>query len=134
MLSFHAVAVENAKKQNTLTEEQQFVLSIVEKAGNKGISRPSISNQIPPEVMPRSQVNKALEALEKNMLVKTFKSVNAPTMPLYILHHLQPPEDLAGGIWFDESKEYDSMFVDSLRRVVYRYVCAKVSFCFVGRS
>lgn len=56
------------------------MLSIVEKAGNKGISRPSISTQIPPEVMPRSQVNKALEALEKNMLVKTFKSVNVSWM------------------------------------------------------
>jgi len=43
-------------------------------------------------------------------------------MPLYILAHLKPPEDIAGGIWFDESKEYDSVFVDSLRMVVYKYV------------
>lgn len=50
----------------------------------------------------------------------------APTMPLYILAHLTPPEDIAGGIWFDESKEYDSVFVDSLRMVVYKYVQHKV--------
>lgn len=47
-------------------------------------------------------------------------------MPLYILAHLKPPEDIAGGIWFDESKEYDSVFVDSLRMVVYKFVQQKV--------
>ncbi|RSH78709.1 34-kDa subunit of RNA polymerase III (C) [Apiotrichum porosum] len=122
VLIFHAVAVEDAKRQNTLTEEQQFVLSIVEKAGNKGIGKTTIANQVSAELMARSQVFKSLEALEKSGLIKTFKSVNAPTMPLYILAHLKPPEDIAGGVWFDESKEYDSVFVDSLRMVVFNYV------------
>lgn len=44
-----------------------------------GISRPSIANQVSTELMARSQVFKALEALEKNQLVKTFKSVNVGT-------------------------------------------------------
>lgn len=52
------------------------MLSIVEKAGNKGISKPAIANQVNAEIMPRSQVFKALDALEKGGLVKTFKSVN----------------------------------------------------------
>lgn len=46
-------------------------------------------------------------------------------MPLYILSHLKPPEDMAGGVWFDESKEYDSVFVDSLRGVVFSYISSK---------
>lgn len=49
----------------------------------------------------------------------------APTMPLYILQHLKPPEDMAGGVWFDESKEYDSVFVDSLRGVVFNFISSK---------
>lgn len=77
--------------------------------------------------MARMQVFRALESLEKVGLVKTFKSVNAPTMPLYILAHLKPPEDMAGGIWFDESKEYDSVFVDTLRGVVLNFIQQKVS-------
>ncbi|BEI81114.1 hypothetical protein CcaverHIS002_0202740 [Cutaneotrichosporon cavernicola] len=124
-LVFHGVAVEDARKQNTLTTEQQYVLQIVDKAGNTGISKPSIANQVNTEIMARMQVFRALESLEKVGLVKTFKSVNAPTMPLYILAHLKPPEDMAGGIWFDESKEYDSVFVDTLRGVVLNFIQLK---------
>ncbi len=94
-----------------------------------GISKPSIANQVNADVMARMLVFRALESLEKVGLVKTFKSVNAPTMPLYILAHLKPPEDMAGGIWFDESKEYDSVFVDTLRGVVLNFIQQKVSTC-----
>ncbi|KAL1406161.1 34-kDa subunit of RNA polymerase III (C) [Vanrija albida] len=122
---FHAVAVEAAKKQNTLTMEQQYVLTIIEKAGNKGISKSMTSMQVNPDVMPRSQVLKCVDALEKLGLIKSFKSVNGPITPLFILANLNPPEDIAGGIWFDESKEYDSGFVDTLKEVVLNFVTTK---------
>ncbi|WOO83674.1 putative DNA-directed RNA polymerase III subunit rpc6 [Vanrija pseudolonga] len=122
---FHAVAVEAAKKQNTLTIEQQFVLGIIEKAGNKGISKSMTSLQVNPDVMPRSQVLKCVDSLEKLGLIKSFKSVNGPITPLFILANLNPPEDIAGGIWFDESKEYDSAFVDTLKEVVLGFVTNK---------
>lgn len=53
-----------------------MVLSIIQKAANKGITRQAIANQISTEVMPRTQVIKAVDSLEKSGLVKSFKSVN----------------------------------------------------------
>lgn len=97
------------------------------------------SLQVNPDVMPRSQVLKCVDSLEKLGLIKSFKSVNVgfseatadtdeqgPITPLFILANLNPPEDIAGGIWFDESKEYDSAFVDTLKDVVLGFVTNKV--------
>lgn len=54
-------------------------------------------------------------------LIKQMKSVLTPTRKIYILYHLEPPEEATGGCWFSEG-ELDSELVERLGEVVVWYV------------
>lgn len=75
---------------------------------------------------PQAQLRKLLETLEKEGHIKSFKTVQAPTMPNYCLAHLDPPEDITGGVWYDKT-EFDEGFVDSVSDVLLNHVRKKVS-------
>lgn len=46
------------------------------------------------------QITKILKALETRQLVKTVKNVNNPSRKIYMLHELQPDQELTGGAWW----------------------------------
>lgn len=50
-----------------------------------------------------------------------------PTVILYILKNLKPAEDLAGGVWYDDKKEYDADFVNTISNYLMNRVAAHVS-------
>ncbi|CAD6586243.1 MAG: 34-kDa subunit of RNA polymerase III (C) [Tremellales sp. Tagirdzhanova-0007] len=119
---FHGQAADDAKKKSTFTAEQAIVLQTISQAGNNGISPKVLRNQIGPDVMPSTSLRRILDGLEKSNQVKVFKGINAPTVSLYILPHLKPPEEITGGIWFDTTKEYDAELVDAIHQVLLNHV------------
>lgn len=122
---FRAREPDDARKKQTLTEPQKVILGVVRTAGNRGISIKGIHIQIGKETMPLVNLRKTLEQLEKEGHLKTFRGINAPTLALYILPHLKPPEEIAGGIWFDNTKDYDKELVDAICRFLYSIVYSK---------
>jgi DNA-directed RNA polymerase III subunit RPC6 len=42
----------------------------------------------------------------------------APTVALYCASQFTPPVELTGGIWYDETKEYDHNMVEGVRNVL----------------
>ncbi|WVR09211.1 hypothetical protein IAU60_006273 [Kwoniella sp. DSM 27419] len=128
---FHAHHPEEAKQKATLTQEQSIVLSIIGAAGNRGIASAQIGRQIGNETMPQAILRKTVRSLESAGHIKQFKPVNAPTTVYYVLSHLKPPEEISGGVWFDDNKEYDQHLVETICVVLlervrsFTYVDAK---------
>ncbi|EIW66918.1 hypothetical protein TREMEDRAFT_74612 [Tremella mesenterica DSM 1558] len=119
---YHASSPDDAKKKTILTDQQKVVLNVIKSAGNRGISQVTIRNQIGREAMPVVTLRKTLDQLEKDGHVKTFKGISAPTLALYILPHLTPPEDIAGGVWFDQTKDYDAELVRVICELLFKRV------------
>lgn len=90
--------------------------------------------------MPISMLRKVLKTLESEGHIKQFKPVNvcssswfiwtgidakiqqAPTSVYYILAHLKLPEEISGGVWFDDNKEYDQGLVETICAVLLNRV------------
>ncbi|WVQ93376.1 hypothetical protein IAU59_000445 [Kwoniella sp. CBS 9459] len=115
---FHAHHPEEAKQKATLTQEQKIVLQIIGAAGNRGIASAQIGRQIGNETMPQAILRKTVRSLESAGHIKQFKPVNAPTTVYFVLSHLKPPEEISGGVWFDDNKEYDQQLVETICTVL----------------
>ncbi|OCF44939.1 DNA-directed RNA polymerase III subunit RPC6 [Kwoniella heveanensis CBS 569] len=115
---FHAHHPEEAKQKATLTQEQSIVLQIIGAAGNRGIASAQIGRQIGNETMPQAILRKTVRGLENAGHIKQFKPVNAPTTVYFVLSHLKPPEEISGGVWFDDNKEYDQQLVETICTVL----------------
>ncbi|OXG40177.1 DNA-directed RNA polymerase III subunit RPC6 [Cryptococcus neoformans Bt120] len=119
---YHAQTPEEAKQKATLTQEQSIILSIIRSAGNRGIASAQITRTIGTDTMPISMLRKVLKTLESEGHIKQFKPVNAPTSVYYILAHLKLPEEISGGVWFDDNKEYDQGLVETICAVLLNRV------------
>ncbi|WVF65730.1 hypothetical protein IAT40_000462 [Kwoniella sp. CBS 6097] len=119
---FHAHHPEEAKQKAILTSEQKLVLQIIGAAGNRGIASSQIGRQIGNETMPQAILRKTVRGLESAGHIKQFKPVNAPTTVYYLLSHLKPPEEISGGVWFDDNKEYDQQLVETICKVLLNRV------------
>ena len=64
--------------------------------------------------MPQTLLRKSLDALEREGHIKSFKGIQQPTISLYILPHIKAAEELTGGVWYDNQKEYDAEFVNGI--------------------
>ncbi|KAF2090926.1 RNA polymerase Rpc34 [Saccharata proteae CBS 121410] len=69
----------------------------------------------------QSVINKALKSLESKRLVKAIQSVKTPGRKIYMLAHLQPPEDVSGGPWHSEG-ELDVDLIETIATIIVQYV------------
>ncbi|WVN91121.1 uncharacterized protein L203_106372 [Cryptococcus depauperatus CBS 7841] len=122
VVMYQAHTPEEAKQKATLTQEQTLVLSIIRAAGNHGIAGHAISRKLGSDTLPLTMQRKALKTLESEGHIKQFKPVNAPTTPHYVMAHLKLPEELSGGVWFDDNKEYDQGLVETICAVLLNRV------------
>ncbi|WRT68878.1 uncharacterized protein IL334_005859 [Kwoniella shivajii] len=115
---FVAQTADEAKQKSAMTPEQKIVLQVINAAGERGIASAAIGRQIGNETIPQALLRKAVKNLESSGLIKTFKPVNAPTTVYYVMANVKIPEEISGGIWFDNSQEYDQGLVDALCHVL----------------
>ncbi|KAL7421429.1 34-kDa subunit of RNA polymerase III (C) [Cryptotrichosporon argae] len=120
---FSVVEVAEAAARSSLTAEQAQILEVINQADRKGISRLQISMRIGD--INKTVLTKALEVLEKAKLVRQFLGIAAPTTPLYIAFGKDPLEAVAGGVWFDDSKDYDVGLVEGVTQALYYEVYRK---------
>jgi DNA-directed RNA polymerase III subunit RPC6 len=74
-------------------------------------------------------LTKCLKSLESKDLVQSVMSVKFPNRKMYLLKHLKPSEDIAGGPWQSEG-DFDVALIDAISGVVAQHVenetCIKV--------
>lgn len=70
--------------------------------------------------------DKALKKLINQQLIKIVKDVMRPTRKIYMLHELEPSQDITGGPWYTEN-EFDVAFIDIYARAILQYIRDLVS-------
>lgn len=66
-------------------------------------------------------LTKCLKSLESKDLVQSVMSVKYPNRKMYLLKHLQPSEDIAGGPWQSEG-DFDTALIDIVSGALAQYV------------
>ncbi|GJN90969.1 hypothetical protein Rhopal_003983-T1 [Rhodotorula paludigena] len=115
---FRFVKRDEAKQAASMDADEKLVLDQIKDAGNLGIWTRTLNVKTG---LPSGTVLKALKALESRKQVKTVKSVKNPTRKIYMLVGVQPSVELTGGPWFTDN-ELDTELVDTLKKVVHRYL------------
>jgi DNA-directed RNA polymerase III subunit RPC6 len=74
-------------------------------------------------------LTKCLKSLESKDLVQSVMSVKFPNRKMYLLKHLRPSEDIAGGPWQSEG-DFDTALIDAISSAVAQHIenitCIKV--------
>jgi DNA-directed RNA polymerase III subunit RPC6 len=74
-------------------------------------------------------LTKCLKSLESKELVQSVMSVKFPNRKMYLLKHLQPSEDIAGGPWQAEG-DFDAALIEAVSGAIAQYIenetCIKV--------
>jgi len=74
-------------------------------------------------------LTKCLKSLESKDLVQSVMSVKFPNRKMYLLKHLKPSEDIAGGPWQSEG-DFDTALIDAISSVIAQHIenetCVKV--------
>ncbi|KAK1922411.1 RNA polymerase Rpc34 subunit-domain-containing protein [Papiliotrema laurentii] len=122
---FHWQSREGASSLEANTPEMNMCWSFISQAGNKGTTAKAIRMKIGPDRITPTAVRRALDALVRAQQIKIFKSIQHPTMQLYVLADTTPDEGMTGGIWYDGNKEYDSAFVTGITKVLLTHVRTK---------
>jgi DNA-directed RNA polymerase III subunit RPC6 len=66
-------------------------------------------------------LNKCLKNLESKDLVQMVMSVKHPNRKMYLLKHLTPSEEMAGGPWQSEG-EFDMALIDTVSKIVEQLI------------
>lgn len=109
-----------------LTSDERLLYQYIDQAQTDGIwskalrARTNVTQQV---------LTKCLKSLESKDLVQSVMSVKYPNRKMYLLKHLQPSEDIAGGPWQSEG-DFDAALIEAISGAVAQLVenetCIKV--------
>ncbi|EON67372.1 hypothetical protein W97_06625 [Coniosporium apollinis CBS 100218] len=111
-----------ATKLTTLSRDELLVYQCVESLGTTGIWTRAIRAKTN---LHDKSLNKAIKSLETSRLIKSIRNVKNPSRKTYMLYHLVPSEDIAGGPWHDENGEFDIDLINTVADLIWNYVHAK---------
>ncbi|KAF1846077.1 DNA-directed RNA polymeras-like protein III subunit Rpc34 [Cucurbitaria berberidis CBS 394.84] len=116
----------DADKLRRLTPDERLLYHHIDQVQAEGIwskalrARTNVTQQV---------LTKCLKSLESKELVQSVMSVKFPNRKMYLLKHLQPSEDIAGGPWQAEG-DFDTALIQAISGAVAQYVenetCIKV--------
>lgn len=120
-LKFQATSMSEASKITSMSEDEAMIYSHIEASGREGIWTKTLKAKTN---LHQHIVVRCLKSLESQRYIKSIKSVKHPTRKIYMLYNLQPSIEVTGGPWFTDS-ELDTEFIDSLLKVVWRFIASK---------
>jgi len=101
-----------------LTPDERLLYHHIDQSQSEGIwskalrARTNVTQQV---------LTKCLKSLESKDLVKSVMSVKFPNRKMYLLKHLRPSEDIAGGPWQSEG-DFDSTLITIVSQLVSQHV------------
>jgi len=117
---------EDADKLRRLTPDERLLYHHIDQVQADGIWPKSLRNKTN---VTQQTLTKCLKSLESKDLVQSVMSVKYPNRKMYLLKHLKPSEDIAGGPWQSEG-DFDTALIDIISGAVAAYVeqetCIKV--------
>lgn len=105
---------EDADKLRRLTADERLLYHHIDQAQAEGIWSKALRARTN---MTAPALNKCLKSLESKDLVQSVMSVKFPNRKMYLLKHLKPSEDMAGGPWQSDG-DFDMALIDTVSRVV----------------
>ncbi|KAJ4332545.1 34-kDa subunit of RNA polymerase III (C) [Didymella glomerata] len=115
-----------ADKLRRLTPDERLLYHHIDQVQAEGIwskalrARTNVTQQV---------LTKCLKSLESKDLVQSVMSVKFPNRKMYLLKHLRPSEDIAGGPWQSEG-DFDTALIEAISQIVAQYIenetCIKV--------
>ncbi|KAJ8118942.1 hypothetical protein OPT61_g148 [Boeremia exigua] len=115
-----------ADKLRRLTPDERLLYHHIDQVQAEGIwskalrARTNVTQQV---------LTKCLKSLESKDLVQSVMSVKYPNRKMYLLKHLRPSEDIAGGPWQSEG-DFDTALIEAISGIVAQYIenetCIKV--------
>lgn len=101
-----------------LTPDERLLYHHIDQVQAEGIwskalrARTNVTQQI---------LTKCLKSLESKDLVQSVMSVKFPNRKMYLLKHLRPSEDIAGGPWQSEG-DFDTALIETISGIVAQYI------------
>lgn len=105
---------EDAEKLRRLTADERLLYHLIDQAQAEGIWSKALRARTN---LTAPALNKCLKSLESKDLVQAVMSVKFPNRKMYLLKHLKPSEDVAGGPWQADG-DFDMALIDTVSRVV----------------
>ncbi|KAF2263052.1 RNA polymerase Rpc34 [Lojkania enalia] len=109
---------DEADKLRQLSPEERILYHHIDQEQNKGIWSKALRAKTN---LTAQALSKCLKSLEAKNLVQSVMSVKFPNRKMYLLKHLQPSEEVAGGPWQSEG-DFDAALIDTISRVVESYM------------
>mmetsp|Transcript_18061 Transcript_18061/g.20114 ORF Transcript_18061/g.20114 Transcript_18061/m.20114 type:complete len:279 (-) Transcript_18061:47-883(-) len=119
---FKLVPYADWDKIRELSDEKFSIYRYIEETGTQGILKRSLTRKVG---MRSNLLNKALEQLTKDKIIKPFRSIQSKIKRRYILDRLTPHPDHRGGVWYNAELEFDHEFVDHLSHETYELIKLK---------
>ncbi|EDU43373.1 RPC34 DNA-directed RNA polymerase III subunit C34 [Pyrenophora tritici-repentis] len=117
---------EDADKLRRLTPDERLLYHHIDQVQADGIWSKALRNKTN---VTQQTLTKCLKSLESKDLVQSVMSVKYPNRKMYLLKHLKPSEDIAGGPWQTDG-EFDTALIETISGAVAQYVehetCIKV--------
>lgn len=108
---------EAAGKVKGLTGDERMVYSLIEEAHESGIWIRNLKTKT--GIKDGKAMDKILNKLQQQRLVKTVKNIKAPMQKTYILFHLAPSDEITGGSFYDAGDLDDSLIEDLSNLIVF---------------
>jgi DNA-directed RNA polymerase III subunit RPC6 len=117
---------DNMYRLRRLTPDERLLYHHIDQVQAEGIwskalrMRTNVTQQV---------LTKCLKSLESKDLVQSVMSVKFPNRKMYLLKHLRPSEDIAGGPWQSEG-DFDTALIDAISSAIAQHIenetCIKV--------
>lgn len=94
--------------------DERLLYQHIDNAQNEGVWSKALRAKTN---LAQQTVTKYLKSLESKDLIQAVMSVKTPNRKMYLLKHLKPSEDVAGGPWQNEG-DFDSALIEAASMVV----------------
>lgn len=107
-----------ADKLRRLTPDERLLYHHIDQVQAEGIwskalrAKTNVTQQV---------LTKCLKSLESKDLVQSVMSVKFPNRKMYLLKHLRPSEDIAGGPWQSEG-DFDTALIDTISAIIAQHI------------
>ncbi|USP76392.1 uncharacterized protein yc1106_03666 [Curvularia clavata] len=109
---------EDADKLRRLTPDERLLYNYIDQVQADGIWSKALRLRTN---VTQQTLTKCLKSLESKDLVQSVMSVKFPNRKMYLLKHLTPSEDIAGGPWQSEG-DFDTALIDTISGIVAQHV------------
>lgn len=121
-LVYRATNPSDTARFRGLGPQEMLVYQLIKHEGNMGIWTRDLRLR---SSLPTNSLSKILRALETRKLIKAVKSIAHKNKRVYMLFELEPSQEVTGGAWYTNDREFDTVFIDLLMEQCYKLIRSK---------